>query len=65
MGRYVDNFIAFRILKLLVTPFKDTDAYKLGIIDDKGKELKQMSSLNSDTELNAYTLLHSSCFSID
>ncbi|NBP15542.1 hypothetical protein EBU95_14280 [bacterium] len=64
MGRYVDNFIAFRILKLLVTPFKDTDAYKLGIIDDKGKELKQMSSLNSDTELNAYTLLHRLVFRI-
>lgn len=64
MGRYVDNFIAFRILKLLVTPFTETDAFKLGIIDAKGKELKPMSSLNSDDELNAYTLLHRLVFRI-
>lgn len=64
MGRYVDNFIAFRILKLLVTPFKDTDAFKLGIIDSKGKELKNMQDLNSDQELNAYTLLHRLVFRI-
>lgn len=64
MGRYVDNYIAFRILNLLVTPFTDTDAFKLGIIDAKGKELKPMSSLHSDTDLNAYTLLHRLVFRI-
>jgi hypothetical protein len=64
MGRYVDNYIAFRILKLLVTPFSDTDAFKLGIIDAKGKELKPISSLHSDTDLNAYTLLHRLVFRI-
>ena len=55
MGKFVDSIIAYRILKLLVTPFDQTDAYKLGIIDAKGKELKRMQSLNSVNERDAYT----------
>ena len=39
MGRVIDALIAYRLLKLLVTPFKKTKAYQLGIIDDKGKVL--------------------------
>jgi hypothetical protein len=58
MGKFVDSVIALRILKLLVTPFKDTEAFKLGIIDEKGKELKKMRDLRSVQERDAYTLLH-------
>lgn len=58
MGRFVDSIIAYRILKLLVTPFEETDAFNLGIIDQKGKELKKMSQLNTVTEKDAYTVLH-------
>ena len=39
MGRVIDALIAYRLLKLLVTPFKKTKAYQMGIIDDKGKVL--------------------------
>lgn len=58
MGRFVDSIIAYRILTLLVTPFNKTAAYNLGIIDEKGKELKKMSNLNTVEERDAYTLLH-------
>jgi hypothetical protein len=58
MGRLVDSVIAYRVLRMLTTPFEETDAYKLGIIDAKGKELKRMSQLNTATELSAYTILH-------
>lgn len=58
MGRFVDSIITYRILKLLTTPFEDTEAFRLGIIDKKGKELKKMSNLNSVDERDAYTLLH-------
>jgi len=58
MGRFVDSFITYRILQLLVTPFDQTPAYKLGIIDKKGKELKSMDQLNTVQERDAYTLLH-------
>lgn len=58
MARFVDSVIAYRILRMLVTPFNETDAYKQGIIDEKGKELKRMSQLNTVAERDAYTLLH-------
>lgn len=58
MGKFVDSMIAYRILYLLVTPFDKTPAYKLGIIDAKGKELKKMSQLNTVEQRDAYTLLH-------
>ena len=36
MGRVIDALVAYRVLKLLVTPWKKTKAYELGIIDEKG-----------------------------
>ena len=39
MGRTIDLFVTYRFIKLLVTPFKDTDAYKLGIIDENGNRV--------------------------
>jgi len=58
MGKFVDSIIAYRILKILTTPFEETDAYKLGIIDSKGKELIPMRYLNTVEKRDAYTLLH-------
>lgn len=58
MSRAVDAVIAYRILNLLVTPFVETEAYRLGIIDENGKELKKMKDLNSVAERDAYTILH-------
>ena len=62
MGRFIDSVIALRILRLLTQPFDKTDAYKLGIIDEKGKELKRMSQLNTVKERDAYTILHRMVF---
>ena len=39
MGRVIDALVAYRVLKILVTPFNKTQAYKMGIVDDKGKVL--------------------------
>ena len=36
-SRPVDLLIAYRVIKILVTPFNKQPAYKMGIIDDKGK----------------------------
>jgi hypothetical protein len=64
MGRLVDSVIAYRILRMLTTPFEETDAYRLGIIDNRGKELKKMSQLHTADELNAYSILHRMVFRI-
>ena len=58
MNRFIDAAIVYRILRMLVTPFDKTDAYRLGIIDAKGKILKRSNQLNTIEERNAYTLLH-------
>lgn len=62
--KFVDSVIAYRILRMLVTPFEETDAFRLGIIDSKGKELKRMSSLNTVQERESYTILHRMIFRI-
>ena len=64
MGRVIDALIAYRVLKLLVTPFNKTKAFKFGIIDDKGKVLiksknflKTFSSQELPKARKSYTLL--------
>ena len=37
MGRAIDLFVTYRFIKLLVTPFEKTEAFKLGIIDKEGR----------------------------
>jgi hypothetical protein len=58
MGKFVDSVIAYKILKMLTTPFVETDAYRFGIIDAKGKELIKMKDLNTVKTRDSYTLLH-------
>ena len=56
-----DLVYTFRFLKLLVTDFEDTEAFKLGIIDEKGKRIKRPES--SD-ERNVYTPFHRLVYNI-
>ena len=57
MSRVIDALVAYRVLKLLVTPFNKTKAFQLGIIDEKGKVLKKSKQIKDPKERNAYTLL--------
>ena len=57
-SRGIDFLITYRVTKLLVTPFEKQEAYKFGIIDDKGKVLKKYKTLKTEKERKAYTLLH-------
>ena len=60
----IDAFITFRFLKLLVTPFNKTEAFKLGIIDERGKVLKKYRTLERIEERQAYTILHRLVFNV-
>ena len=70
MGRAIDLFVTYRFLKLLTTPFEDMEAYKLGIIDEKGNIVRQPKSTKPAVELatveqkNSYTILHKLVFNI-
>jgi len=57
MSRFVDAIIAYRILRKLSTPFNETEAFRLGIIDERGKILRRFSDLKTTEEKDAYTLL--------
>jgi len=74
MGRAIDLFVTYRFIKLLVTPFEKTEAYKLGIIDAKGNRVMpppkggvrqtKPEPLRTTEEKNAYTILHKLVFNI-
>ena len=74
MGRAIDLFVTYRFIKLLVTPFEKTEAFKLGIIDEKGARVlpppiagirqTKPEPLRTSEEKNAYTILHKLVFNI-
>ena len=69
MGRAIDLFVTYRFIKLLTTPFQKTEAYKLGIIDNKGNRITEPgtnkpTTLRTIAEKNAYTVLHKLVFNI-
>jgi len=64
MSQIVDNLIAYRVLTMLIKPFSETDAFKLGIIDNKGKNLIKPSSLSTQEQKSAYTFLHRLVFNM-
>jgi hypothetical protein len=64
MSRIVDNLIAYKVLKMLVTNFTDTEAFKLGIIDAKGKNLRKANTLKNSEERDAYTFLNRLVFNM-
>ena len=73
MGRAIDLFVTYRFIKLLVTPFDKSPAYKLGIIDKDGNRTKegvegrlhpQPTKLKTAEQKAAYTVLHKLVFNI-
>ena len=54
LTRASDLVYTFRFLMLLTTPFEKTTAYKLGIIDEKGKRIKSVK-LDTSEKKSAYT----------
>jgi hypothetical protein len=64
MSRIIDNLIAYKVLKMLVTNFTDTEAFKLGIIDAKGKNLRKANTLTTTKEKDAYTFLNRLVFNM-
>ena len=51
-------YFIYKFLRILTTPFASTEAFKLGIIDEKGKILKKKSRLKTIAEKDAYTMMH-------
>lgn len=62
-SRAGDLYYTFRFVKLLTTPWEETDAYKLGIIDENGKRIKS-KSISTSEEKTAFTTFHRLVFNI-
>lgn len=57
-------YFAYQFLTKLTTPFDKTDAYRLGIIDEKGKVLRKRSTLRTPEERASYTLMDTLIFNL-
>lgn len=55
MSALADNIVMMRILKMIVTPFDKSDAFKLGIIDAKGNKIKSPSTPEEKDSYNYLT----------
>ena len=63
-SRGIDFLITYRVVKMLVTPFEKQEAFKFGIIDEKGKVLRTYKSLKTEKERKSYTLLNRFVFNL-
>ncbi len=61
LKRAGDLVYTFRFLKLLVTNFEDTEAFKLGLINEKGKRIRKAET---PEEKNVYTPFHRLVFNV-
>ena len=59
----VELFITYKFIRLLVTPWKKTEAFDAGVIDNKGKLLIKGSQQTS-AQKKTYTLFHKLVFNI-
>jgi len=61
MSTAVDLFFVYQFIRRLTTPFDETDAFELGLIDEKGKRLKKAKT---PAEKKAMTLFDRMIFNI-
>ena len=64
MSQTIDIIYTYRFLKILTTPWDEMDAFKEGIIDEKGRQLKKLRELNTMDEKDAYTYFHRMVFNL-
>ncbi len=57
MAQTLDLFLVYQFIKRLSTPFNETKAYELGLIDEKGKKLKKASSRAEKDAMTYYDRL--------
>lgn len=60
-SRGADTFYAFRFLRLLTTPWTETGAFKAGLIDKDGKQIKKP---DTPDERSVYNYFHRLVFNV-
>lgn len=57
MASTVDLIFIYQFLKRLTTPFNKTDAYKFGIIDERGKKIKDPETKEEENSFGYFDRL--------
>jgi hypothetical protein len=60
----LEYYLMLQMINLLVKPWTEMPAYKLGIIDARGKVLKKTHQLKTATEKVAYGTFQKFCFNL-
>lgn len=63
MSKVIDTIIIFRILRKLTTPWEKTEAFKTGLIDNKGNILVKKKDRTNEQK-KAFTLLDRMVFNL-
>ena len=58
LNKVISAFTVFKFIKAMTTPFKQMDAYDLGIIDSKGKFIKKLDQLTTSKERKSVDAFH-------
>jgi len=58
VGGAMNLYFIYKFLRILTSPWESTDAFKLGIVDEKGKILKKHNKLKTKEVKEAYTIMH-------
>lgn len=64
MSKLLNNVGTIKLLSMLVKPIKDTDAFKLGIVDERGNNLIKSNQFSTSEQKEAYTLLDRLVFNL-
>ena len=59
----VDLFLTYKFIRLLVTPWKKTEAFDAGVIDAKGKLLVKVKD-QTNAQAKTYTVFHRLVFNL-
>jgi hypothetical protein len=57
MASAIDLFFVYQFIKGITTPFDETDAYELGLIDENGKKLKSAQTSKEKDALSTFNKL--------
>ncbi len=64
MASVFNAYLAYQFIKILTTPWEETEAYKNGVVDASGKQLKKSGDLKTDAEKKSFTIFHKIIFNL-
>ena len=64
MASVFNAYLAYQFIKLLTTPWNETEAFKNGVVDKNGVQLKKTNQLKTPSEKKSFTIFHKIAFNL-